>query len=199
SGGRERRRRGGLAVQDDPEPPLAARSGTRGPGLERPSHRARRVGHEGNEQGRDGEHRRDHQGDRRRGDEAPGHLRRRGRLDQLPLAGLRSWPLTLVILLLVFGSIVAAGVPWLLALTAVLGTLGLLSLPSRLVPMDKNVSAVVLLIGLAVGVDYALFYLRREREERAAGKGHRAALEAAAATSGRSVLISGITVIVAMA
>jgi RND superfamily putative drug exporter len=81
----------------------------------------------------------------------------------------------------------------------VLGTVGLLALPSRLVPMDKNVSAVVLLIGLAVGVDYALFYLRREREERAAGKGHRAALEAAAATSGRSVLISGFTVIVAMA
>ena len=65
--------------------------------------------------------------------------------------------------------------------------------------MDPNVSAVVLLVGLAVGVDYSLFYLKREREERAAGKGHRAALEAAAATSGRSVLISGLTVMVAMA
>ena len=65
--------------------------------------------------------------------------------------------------------------------------------------MDQNVSAVVLLVGLAVGVDYSLFYLKREREERAAGKGHRAALEAAAATSGRSVLISGVTVMVAMA
>jgi uncharacterized membrane protein YdfJ with MMPL/SSD domain len=61
------------------------------------------------------------------------------------------------------------------------------------------VSEVVLLIGLAVGVDYALFYLKREREERAAGRGHRAALEAAAATSGRSVLISGVTVMAAMA
>lgn len=119
--------------------------------------------------------------------------------DQLKLSGERSIPLTLLILVLVFGAIVAAGVPLLLALSAVLGTLGLLALPSHLVPMDQNVSAVVLLIGLAVGVDYALFYLRREREERAAGKGHRAALEAAAATSGRSVLISGFTVIVAMA
>src|SRR5205085_255737 len=65
--------------------------------------------------------------------------------------------------------------------------------------MDNNVNAVILLIGLAVGVDYSLFYLKREREERAAGKGAKAALEAAAATSGRSVLISGITVMVAMA
>jgi uncharacterized membrane protein YdfJ with MMPL/SSD domain len=118
---------------------------------------------------------------------------------QLAQAGIRSVPLTLLILVLVFGSIVAAGVPLLLALTAVLATIGLLSLPSRLLPMDQAVSEVVLLIGLAVGVDYALFYLKREREERAAGRGHRAALEAAAATSGRSVLISGVTVMAAMA
>ena len=57
----------------------------------------------------------------------------------------------------------------------------------------------MLLIGLAVGVDYSMFYLKREREERAAGRSERAALEAAAATSGRSVLISGLTVMVAMA
>jgi uncharacterized membrane protein YdfJ with MMPL/SSD domain len=118
---------------------------------------------------------------------------------QLAKAGERSIPLTLIILLLVFGAIVAAGVPLLLALTAVFGTLGLLALPSQLVPMDQNVSAVLLLVGLAVGVDYSLFYLKREREERAAGKAHRAALEAAAATSGRSVLISGVTVMIAMA
>ena len=119
--------------------------------------------------------------------------------DQLAQAGERSIPLTLAILVLVFGSLVAAGVPLLLALSAVLATMGLLAIPSHLVPMDQSVSAVVLLVGLAVGVDYALFYLKREREERAAGKGHRAALEAAAATSGRSVLISGVTVMTAMA
>ncbi len=118
---------------------------------------------------------------------------------QLAQAGERSIPLTLLVLLLVFGAFVAAGVPLLLALSAVAGTIGLVALPSHLVPMDPNVSAVLLLIGLAVGVDYSLFYVKREREERAAGKGARAALEAAAATSGRSVLISGFTVMVAMA
>jgi uncharacterized membrane protein YdfJ with MMPL/SSD domain len=118
---------------------------------------------------------------------------------QLAQAGERSVPLTLLVLVIVFGALVAAGVPLLLALSAVAATIGLVALPSHLIPMDKNVSAVILLIGLAVGVDYSLFYLKREREERAAGRGHRAALEAAAATSGRSVLISGVTVMIAMA
>jgi RND superfamily putative drug exporter len=119
--------------------------------------------------------------------------------DQLKQAGERSIPITIAVLLVVFGAVVAAGLPVLLALTAVLATIGLVSLPSQLVPMDQNVSAVLLLIGLAVGVDYSLFYLKREREERAAGRSAEAALEAAAATSGRSVLISGFTVMVAMA
>ena len=57
----------------------------------------------------------------------------------------------------------------------------------------------ILLIGLAVGVDYSMFYLRREREERAGGASEDAALETAAATSGRAVLVSGITVAAAMA
>jgi RND superfamily putative drug exporter len=119
--------------------------------------------------------------------------------DQLKLAGERSIPITIIVLLLVFGALVAVGVPLLLALSGVIATVGLVALPSQLVPMDQNVSAVILLIGLAVGVDYSLFYLKREREERAAGKGSRAAIEAAAATSGRSVLISGFTVMIAMA
>ncbi len=118
---------------------------------------------------------------------------------QLAQAGERSVPLTLLILLVVFGALVAAGVPLLLALTAVIGTIGLVALPSHIVPMDPNVTAVLLLVGLAVGVDYSLFYVKREREERSSGKNHQAALEAAAATSGRSVLISGVTVMIAMA
>jgi uncharacterized membrane protein YdfJ with MMPL/SSD domain len=65
--------------------------------------------------------------------------------------------------------------------------------------MSGDISAIILLIGLAVGVDYTMFYLKREREERAAGRSKEAALEAAAATSGRSVLVSGSTVLVAMA
>jgi len=119
--------------------------------------------------------------------------------NDLSSAGALSIPLTLIILVVAFGALVAAGIPLLLALTAVFATFGLAALPSQLMPLAPEAPAVVLLVGLAVGVDYSMFYLRREREERAAGRSERAALEAAAATSGRSVLISGLTVMVAMA
>jgi RND superfamily putative drug exporter len=118
---------------------------------------------------------------------------------QLGQAGERSIPLTLLILVLVFGSLLAAWIPLMLGLQAVIATVGLTDIVSHITPMDPNVQAVVMLVGLAVGVDYTLFYLRREREERAAGRSERAALEAAAATSGRSVLVSGATVLIAMA
>jgi uncharacterized membrane protein YdfJ with MMPL/SSD domain len=117
----------------------------------------------------------------------------------LAKAGLLSLPVTLIILLVTFGALVAAGIPLLLALTSVIATMFLIALPSQLLPADAQVKEVILLIGLAVGVDYSLFYLKREREERAAGRSESAALEAAAATSGRSVLISGLTVMIAMA
>ncbi len=119
--------------------------------------------------------------------------------DDFAKAGILSVPVTLGILLVAFGALVAAGLPLLLALTAVFATMGLLAIPSQFVPLDENVGVIVLLIGLAVGVDYSMFYLKREREERAAGRSEEAALEAAAATSGRAVLISGLTVMVAMA
>jgi RND superfamily putative drug exporter len=119
-------------------------------------------------------------------------------LDDLKQAGLLSIPVTLIILIVVFGALVAAGIPLLLALTAIVATFGLVALPSALIPIDEVTYELILLIGLAVGVDYSMFYLKREREERAAGRSEEAALEAAAATSGRSVLISGLTVIVAM-
>jgi len=119
--------------------------------------------------------------------------------EDLGKAGELSLPITLLILVLAFGALVAAGIPLLLALTAVLATFGLVALPSHLIPVAFEAPAMVLLIGLAVGVDYSMFYLKRERQERAAGKSTQAALEAAAATSGRSVLISGLTVMVAMA
>ena len=119
--------------------------------------------------------------------------------DDLGKAGLLSLPVTLVILLVAFGTLVAAGIPLLLALTAVFATFGLIAIPSQVFPVAMQAPALVLLIGLAVGVDYAMFYLKREREERAAGRSEQAALEAAAATSGRSVLVAGLTVIVAMA
>jgi RND superfamily putative drug exporter len=113
-------------------------------------------------------------------------------------AELLSIPLTLAILLFGFGALVAAGIPLLLALTAVLAAFGLLAWPSQIWPADDAANSVILLIGLAVGVDYSLFYIRREREERSLGKGPDAALEAAAATSGRAVIVSGLTVLIAI-
>src|SRR5207247_1712472 len=89
--------------------------------------------------------------------------------------------------------------PLLLALTAVVAAMGLLAWPSQVWPVDDAANSVILLIGLAVGVDYSLFYIRREREERELGKNPEAALEAAAATSGRAVIVSGFTVLIAMA
>ena len=119
--------------------------------------------------------------------------------EDLGKAGTLSLPITLIVLVLTFGSLVAAGIPLLLALTAVFATFGLVALSSVFLPVAMQAPAMVLLIGLAVGVDYSMFYLKRERQERAAGRSPQTALEIAAATSGRSVLISGLTVIVAMA
>jgi uncharacterized membrane protein YdfJ with MMPL/SSD domain len=110
-----------------------------------------------------------------------------------------SFPITLVILLIAFGALVAAGLPLLLGISAVGAAVGLIGPVSQLLPVDRSIGSIILLIGLAVGVDYSMFYLRREREERAAGRSEDAALEGAAATSGRAVLISGLTVILAMA
>ena len=108
-------------------------------------------------------------------------------------------PVALGILLVVFGALLAAVLPLVLAITACVAAMGLLALSSHLVPVDAMTNSVMLLMGLAVGVDYCLFYIRREREERAAGRDKATALRIAAATSGRSVLISGLTVAVAMA
>jgi len=108
-------------------------------------------------------------------------------------------PLAIGILLVVFGALVAALLPVLLALTAFLAANGILALVSHAVHVDTSASSVMMLMGMAVGVDYCLFYLRRDREERARGAGNEAALRTAAATSGRSVLVSGLTVMVAMA
>jgi uncharacterized membrane protein YdfJ with MMPL/SSD domain len=119
--------------------------------------------------------------------------------EDLAKAGTLSLPVTLVVLLIAFGTLVAAGLPLLLAITAVMATMGLVGPLSQISPVEETINHVILLIGLAVGVDYALFYLRRAREERAAGKDADAALEAAAATSGHSVLVSGLTVMVSMA
>jgi RND superfamily putative drug exporter len=108
-------------------------------------------------------------------------------------------PITLVILIAAFGALVAAGLPVVLAFSAVLAALGLFAGITHVYASDyQSTSAVILLIGMAVGVDYSLFYLRREREERALGKAPRDSLLRAASTSGQAVLISGATVLIAM-
>ncbi len=110
-----------------------------------------------------------------------------------------SLPVTLIILLFAFGALVAAGLPVLLGFSGVLATIGLSSLASHIFPAGDATQSVILLIGMAVGVDYSLFYIRREREERSSGLGHREALLKTAGTSGYAVLISGATVMIAMA
>ena len=110
-----------------------------------------------------------------------------------------SVPISLAILVLAFGALLAAGVPVLLALSSVAAAIGLSALVSHLMPVSDSMSSVILLIGMAVGIDYSLFYIRRAREERARGASTLDAVEIAAATSGRAVVVSGVTVGVAMA
>jgi uncharacterized membrane protein YdfJ with MMPL/SSD domain len=105
---------------------------------------------------------------------------------------------TLIILLLAFGAAVAAGVPLLLGISAIAATGGLLGPLSQITALHAAVGQVTMLIGLAVGVDYAMFYMRRMMEEKDKGRSSDAALDVAAATSGRAVLISGLTVMAAM-
>lgn len=114
-------------------------------------------------------------------------------------AELYAIPATLLILLLAFGAVMAAGVPLVIGLGSVGAALGLTALVSTgVMPVDVNSSALVLLIGLAVGVDYALLILRRAREERHAGASVLDSIGIAGATAGRAVAISGLTVVIAM-
>ncbi len=114
-------------------------------------------------------------------------------------AEFTSVPVTLILLIAVFGALIAAGIPVLLAASSVMVAVSLLAIPSRWLPIGSSTSEVVLIIGMAVGVDYSLFYLRREREERAAGASFPAALATAAATSGRAIVVSGLTVMISLA
>ncbi len=109
-----------------------------------------------------------------------------------------SLPITLLILVIAFGGLLIAGIPVALAMSAVLAALGLTAVASQLLPVTDVTQSVILLIGLAVGVDYSIFYIARERQERAKGVGRLDAIEIAAATSGRAVLVSGLTVMAAM-
>ena len=116
----------------------------------------------------------------------------------LGAAATFSLPVTLLIMLIAFGAIIAAGVPVLLAMSAVAAATGFASLVSHIIPDSGSTSSMILLMGMAVGVDYSLFFVKRAREERHRGRTHLDAIEIAAETSGHSVLVSGAAVIVSM-
>ncbi|MBB2894418.1 MMPL family transporter [Flexivirga oryzae] len=118
--------------------------------------------------------------------------------NDLGSAESKSLPITIVLMLIVFAALIAAGIPVLLAIASVFATMGLMGPVSLLLPMEDTVTSVILLIGMAVGVDYSLFYLKRERQERHRGANAVDAVEIAAATSGHSIVVSGIAVIVSM-
>ncbi len=109
-------------------------------------------------------------------------------------------PATFIILLIAFGAVVAAVVPLVLALTALLAGFGILGIYSQLVsPVAMSTSQLVVLIGLAVGVDYSLFMITRFRSERRDGRDKIAAIETASGTAGRAVFFSGLAVAVSLA
>ena len=119
--------------------------------------------------------------------------------EDLHSAEFISLPITLVLMLLAFGALIAAGLPVLLAATSVAATIGISAPISWLVPAESTVLSMIVLIGMAVGVDYSLFYLKRERQERAAGRTTLDAVAIAAETSGHAILVSGGAVIAALA
>lgn len=117
----------------------------------------------------------------------------------LEKAELITFPVTLIVLILVFGSVVAAGLPVLLALVSLGITVGLLYLLTLVMPLSVYVTNTATVIGIGVGIDYALFIVTRFREALARGSEPRAAVIESVATSGRSVAVSGLTVVVALA
>ncbi|MFH8801934.1 MMPL family transporter [Streptomyces sp. NPDC017936] len=126
----------------------------------------------------------------------------RQRSDDLALSEKITLPVTLVVLLAVFGSVTMAGVPLLLALSSIAAAVGLSMVVSHVSPDAGVGTNVILMIGLAVGVDYTLFHLKREREERSRSGGRlssEALVELAAATSGRAVVVSGLAVVASTA
>ena len=108
--------------------------------------------------------------------------------------------LTFVVLLLTFGAFVASVVPLVLAITALLGAFGILGIFSQLVsPASPYATQLIVLIGLAVSVDYSLFMITRFRAERRQGRPKLLAIEVASSTSGRAVFFSGLAVMISIA
>jgi len=109
-------------------------------------------------------------------------------------------PLTFIILLVAFGAIVASVVPLVLAVTSLVAAFGILGIYSRIVgPVSPNATQLIVLIGLAVAVDYSLFMITRFRVERRAGRDRAKAIEISSSTAGRAVFFSGLAVMISLA
>jgi RND superfamily putative drug exporter len=108
-------------------------------------------------------------------------------------------PVAVVVLIIVFGALIAAAVPLLLAVVAIVVAFGLTALLGRAFDLSFFVSNVITMIGLAVGIDYSLFIVARFREERRRGASTVGAIELAAGTASKAVLFSGTTVVLALA
>ncbi|HEV2644151.1 MAG TPA: MMPL family transporter, partial [Candidatus Elarobacter sp.] len=107
-------------------------------------------------------------------------------------------PAALIILVLVFGSVVAGFVPLLLAILSIVAGLGLVAAVSQIWELSTFVVNMLTGMGLALGIDYSLFVISRYREERTGGAEPLAAIEAAGATASRAVLFSGTAFVIAM-
>jgi uncharacterized membrane protein YdfJ with MMPL/SSD domain len=107
-------------------------------------------------------------------------------------------PITFVILILAFGALAAAFVPLSLAVAAVITATGILAVISQRYPLAEVYTEIVLLMGLATGIDYALFVISRFRRERRAGRSKEEALLVATSTSGQAVVFAGVTVLLAI-
>ena len=107
-------------------------------------------------------------------------------------------PITFAILILAFGAAVAALVPLALALVAVIVATGILTLVSQFYPLEVSYSEIVLLMGLATGIDYSLFVISRYRTERRSGRSKEESLRTASGTSGKAVVFAGTVVLLAI-
>jgi RND superfamily putative drug exporter len=107
-------------------------------------------------------------------------------------------PAALIVLLLVFGTVIAATVPLSMAIASIIGALGLVALLSQAFTLSVFIVNMLTGMGLALGIDYALFVISRYREERGLGAAPNAAIATAGATASRAVLFSGTAFVVAM-
>jgi RND superfamily putative drug exporter len=109
-----------------------------------------------------------------------------------------SLPLTIVILAVVFGALVAVGVPLVLSIASIVLALGLTAVVGRFTDLSFYVVNMITMIGLAVGIDYTLFVVSRYREERRRGHAKLDAIEIAGGTATKAVVFSGGTVVLAL-